>query len=450
MGHGNGNRVILNHVSLNYMKSVVSASLMVYAMTGCQDQGYQVNPRDVKPVPERVKNNPAGNAPGQSQNPTEEPTKSPVDQPTKPPTENPAVPPVGDVNPSPQPVPQPIPEPTPQPNPQPNPEPQPQPTPLPNPLPPQEPHQGVEPRWTDYSFQVTKQDPKIDILVVLDNSKSMEFEQRSMALRMSSLLEQISHLDWRLAITTTDVVSARPGSRGGLLPMRSSKQALVSPQYYLSSQDNPKDALNLFSQVIQHPGIGSQYEQGLAATYFFLDRFAKKDQMVTSFLRSSAKFHVIVVTDADETINQSIKPWNLPVNLMKKVQSTLGIEKTFVFHSIIVKPMDQKCLSGTGANNEAYGWKYAQLSEKTGGLIGSVCENDYGNQLHQLGVKVSDSVRSMTLPCDPVGSGNDLSKIDVRDELGHQLEIVKVEGRQVQLRYELPAGSIQVRVQCVP
>ena len=45
---------------------------------------------------------------------------------------------------------------------------------------------------------------KVDILVVDDNSGSMEFEQTSMANRVSNFLAILQGLDWRIGIATTD------------------------------------------------------------------------------------------------------------------------------------------------------------------------------------------------------------------------------------------------------
>ncbi|MCB0370011.1 MAG: hypothetical protein KDD45_11450, partial [Bdellovibrionales bacterium] len=46
---------------------------------------------------------------------------------------------------------------------------------------------------------------KVDILIVIDNSGSMSYEQSEMAKRFSGFVESLNGLDWQLGITTTDV-----------------------------------------------------------------------------------------------------------------------------------------------------------------------------------------------------------------------------------------------------
>src|SRR5690606_7514644 len=45
---------------------------------------------------------------------------------------------------------------------------------------------------------------KVDILFVVDNSRTMIDEQNKIAQKLSTFLNSISNLDWRIAITTTD------------------------------------------------------------------------------------------------------------------------------------------------------------------------------------------------------------------------------------------------------
>ena len=66
------------------------------------------------------------------------------------------------------------------------------------------------------------------ILIVDDNSGSMHYEQKSMAQRMSTFLQQLKGLDWRVAITTTDPKHSVYGD-GRLLEMKG-----LAGKYYIS------------------------------------------------------------------------------------------------------------------------------------------------------------------------------------------------------------------------
>ncbi|MCK6598726.1 MAG: hypothetical protein L6Q37_10210, partial [Bdellovibrionaceae bacterium] len=82
---------------------------------------------------------------------------------------------------------------------------------------------------------------KIDILFVIDNSGSMEYEQKSMAQRTSQFLTLLHGLDFQIAITTTDPRNINLGD-GRLVPIKrdsggyiiDSNQEITSAQTQLS------------------------------------------------------------------------------------------------------------------------------------------------------------------------------------------------------------------------
>jgi len=229
-----------------------------------------------------------------------------------------------------------------------------------------------------------------DVLIVIDNSASMTFEQSSMANRFDSFLNQLKGLDWRLGIITTDVSGTGPKKDGNLLQLSG-----LTDQNYLHSGMNTSVIEESFAKTIQRPAReGSQFEQGIKATYLAIQ---KKQE----FFRDLGSLNVILVSDADETPVRGEKPdiRNNPNELLKMIQKDYPT-KPFYFHSLVVKEGDVECLKLE--NNEAYGRQYSWLSEKTGGIQGSVCEKDYSSQLKLIGGKVSQKVLMLELGCVPL------------------------------------------------
>ncbi|MFN9067645.1 MAG: vWA domain-containing protein, partial [Bdellovibrionales bacterium] len=238
-----------------------------------------------------------------------------------------------------------------------------------------------------------------DILVVIDNSVSMQYEQSSMAKRFESFTSELKNLDWQLGIITTDVSSDAPKKDGRLL-----RWETLSDQYWLHSQMPAAVVEEAFAKTIQRPPReGSQFEQGIKATYRFLERHSKD-------LRPSAALNVILVSDADETPvrGTSYEDRNKPEKLLNYIKENFP-DKSFYFHSLIVQEGDIPCLKAE--NNEAYGRQYAWLSEKTKGIVGSVCAEDYSSQLKMIGEKVSQKVVMTELGCSPV-----LESLSVKSE----------------------------------
>lgn len=316
----------------------------------------------------------------------------------------------------------------------------------------------VEGTYRDFSksVRVNGAQDTLDVLVVVDNSVSMEFEQSNMATRFSSFLDQLQGLNWRVGVTTTHVLDTRDDmgiqnvngvADGQLLPMG----AANSNRFFISSSDNLMEAQQLFSSTVQRSESGSAREQGIRATYRFLERSLIAGSANSSFLRSNAALSVIVVTDANESPYSNVSLRNNPANLLSYI-STQFPSKAFSFHSIIVRNDDINCLRFPNSGNESYGMQYQSLSLGTGGIVGSVCEADYGAQLRQIGRSSAELVRNVSLDCLPADSDKD-GRLDIvivnnqNPEVG--LSGYSVEGNQVRFASLLNPGDYTIRYRCL-
>lgn len=270
-----------------------------------------------------------------------------------------------------------------------------------------------------------------DVLIVIDNSASMRFEQANMAARFGSLLDEMRGMDWRLAIITTDVSADGPKKDGRLLEFKT-----IPGNYFLSSEMPEDQVKEAFASTIQRPSReGSANEQAIKATYRSIEREQK-------WLRDIGSFNVVAVSDSDETPAKGSKPdaRNNPSVLMSYV-STKYPNKPFYFHSIIVQENDEECLKGS--DNESYGRNYAWLSEQTGGVIGNVCEEDYSKQLKMIGEKVSQKVKLVDLECIPVANS-----VSVRNDRGYDIPTFEVLENTIHFKEPLPQGHNTINYSC--
>lgn len=295
---------------------------------------------------------------------------------------------------------------------------------------------------------------KVDVLIVIDNSGSMDYEQTSMASRFGSFLDRLQGLDWRVGIISTDIDSDTDLRQGRLI-----KYTGLTNNYYIDSSMNYATAKSAFSQTIQRPGWeGSAWEQGIGATYLSIDRALNYNQALPEnkrnrdFYRDDAMLSVVVVTDAYETMWGSGNYYNSPTNLVKLVKGKWP-DKPFVFHSIIVKTGDLTCLRSKPAGfqgNEQEGYHYEQMSAMTGGLVGSVCATDYAAQLGSIGQATVDQVRSSNLDCAPLDTNAD-GKADVQiiTSNGSAAPSYTVSGLKITFSTTLPAGTNQLKYTCI-
>lgn len=286
-----------------------------------------------------------------------------------------------------------------------------------------------------------KSNNKVDILIVDDNSASMIYEQQSMAKRMSTFLNQLSGLDWRIAITTTDPYHKTWGD-GRLLAMKG-----LTNQFMITSAMPAQQAQKVLGDTIQRSEQGNASEQGIYATFRAVERsFATAANNNKTFFRSDANFATIVISDEDESAKEHR---NIPENLVNYIQSKWA-SKIFAFHSIITKPGDTKCQSTYGAT---FGVTYQKMSLLTGAgtvggaIIGSVCEADYGSQLKGIGDSVQQMQKIINLQCQPEGSVD--SAVTVKLNGSNYTAPYQVQGLKLVFASNLPAGQYELSYRCV-
>lgn len=270
---------------------------------------------------------------------------------------------------------------------------------------------------------------KFDILVVVDNSGSMGYEQRSMAQRVSNMLAILRGLDYQIAVTTTDPRNVAY-SDGRLIQITNTNRYWID-----STMDEATAQLNL-GLTIQRSEVGWGLEQGILTTHRMLERSIAGEN--AGFIRPNAKLAVIIISDEDESANTAK---NDPENLLKLV-STNWPNKTFAFHSIINKPGDTACRSTHGA---AYGHRLAQLSTLTGGIIGSVCEADYAAQVSGIATDIRNMLKNITLTCKPIEG----SAITIKKDGVTLTESPVLDGVNLKFADALAIGEYEVKYTCL-
>jgi hypothetical protein len=282
-------------------------------------------------------------------------------------------------------------------------------------------------------------DGRVDILIVNDNSGSMSFEQRKLSDRLGSFIQSLGSLDYRIAMVTTDIstnlsptpfgVSNSPRAINGFGSLQDGNLLQFgSGAKYLDRQSSGLGGL--FSKAIvrnetlqcEESGFKncpSNDERGVFAANLVIDHEA----VAPEFIRPKSHVAVIVLSDEDErgisdsrsALNQGdfdlmklypLENYDRPTTLVSRFHDKFP-ENTLSVHSLIVKPGDVACLSSqSGQNGNPWvrgveGYTYAELSRLTNGTIGSICENDYGSILGDIGRKLQNI--PMPFRCRPIG-----------------------------------------------
>lgn len=275
---------------------------------------------------------------------------------------------------------------------------------------------------------------KVDILMVIDNSGSMEYEQRSMGQRTSQMLSILRGLDYQIAVTTTDPRNVTLGD-GRFIPIYG-----MGGETILTSDLAEEVAQDRLSRTLQRSETGSGSEQGIRSTYRVIDRFVSNEGNARRFFRDGAQFAVILISDEDESDNTYR---NDPHELLKKIHETFDGQKRFGFHSIVTRPGDTACRSTHGYS---YGERYKTISELTGGVLGSVCEMDYSAQVRGIAEGVRDLLKTLTLTCAPI----DRIPLKVMRDGLEVTGAYRIEGVNLKFETELEPGDYTVEYGCLP
>jgi hypothetical protein len=299
----------------------------------------------------------------------------------------------------------------------------------------------------------------VDILFVNDNSGSMSFEQSKMADRFPSFLQSLGTLNYRVAMVTTDISGPLNNPKaangngawqdGRLVPFANGAAFLsrdtANKEQLFSQAIKRSETLSCESSGFATASCPSSDERGIFAAYNVVRSGGTGS---SGFLRNNAHLAVILLSDedvrgtSDKTLRMDGKsvpssyPWvqqqeDKAENFVSTMRS-VHPDKSFSFHSIIVRPeqaryslsaaeqaeaRDCRYNKQTGQGGNAWvvgtpGYEYADLSLLTGGIIGSICTNDYQAILQNIGFTIQDQVTSLPFSCNPIARA-DGSRFDL-------------------------------------
>ena len=229
--------------------------------------------------------------------------------------------------------------------------------------------------------------PKVDVLLVVDDSFSMADDQERLANELPEVVAvaRTWSQDYHVGVTTTDTIQVQGQFQG-------------FPRYAEATTD-PLD----FAQNLIVGTSGHYIEKGLESAYMALyNRSAVSDLVCdpnlvgqcpddsdgiaricvdgfcagrnAGFLRPDAELVIIIVSDEEDSSPQSVGWYVDRFADLKAPGSGVGV----VVHSVIVTP--EGCLGGFGTP----GQRYVQASEALGGQIVSICAPDFSAELAEV------------------------------------------------------------------
>ncbi|WII70753.1 hypothetical protein QJS83_09800 [Bdellovibrio sp. 22V] len=321
-------------------------------------------------------------------------------------------------------------------------------------------------RDVHYNNVVTARDNKLDIILVVDDSNSMLPDNQKLAANLSGFVTKLqnSNIDWQMCATVTRA-----------LPIAGREPAWGASIYWQSNAASPSTALGMvlkkgtsnlntiFTQTINYINagwVGSDDERAIKAAYAHVWNGDPSWSGNNGCYRNDSAVAYIIISDEDErsiagdasqqVYSGELKPMekeDKPDEFINFVRQILGASRRFTVNSIIVQPGDATCKSSqdAGGYKSHYGFKYKELSDLTGGGVGSICASDYSTNLNLFLDRIVDSLSSIPLECEPA-NGN--ITVTITPTIGPVQS--RVEGMNLVFDTPVPAGhTIDAQYQCV-
>lgn len=234
------------------------------------------------------------------------------------------------------------------------------------------------PTATEVHFQ--NPPTEVDILLVIDNSCSMQDEQVKLSEGFDAFVEffDVADIDYQIGIVTTDVED--PNHSGQLV--NTGGERIIR-----RSTDNAAD---VFRQNVQVGVQGAPFERGLdAAGLAFSDELLNSSN--AGFLREEALLSIIFVSDEEDG---SFQPVNTMVNLFRGLKSQtsrdafnasalVGLDLETGLPGDCLQDPDQPTV-GAGASE-----RYYDVAIQSGGVAASICEDDFADVVGRMGLASS-------------------------------------------------------------
>ncbi len=226
---------------------------------------------------------------------------------------------------------------------------------------------------------------KIDVLWVIDNSGSMLSSQQNVANNFASFIEKFNAkgYDYRMAVITTEAYRSLYSTTGDFAKFRDGLDLTSHTGIFVITPETTDVNATFLTNMMQ--GIkGSGDERAFQSIQTSL---ASADNAEFGFPRPDAFLSVILVSDEDDfstDLSKSVSgQYSSPdlhtvdkyITYLDDLTKSTSDNRRYNVNSITI--LNQDCLDTLNAESPGrrIGLRYEELSEKTNGVIGSLCGN---------------------------------------------------------------------------
>lgn len=244
-----------------------------------------------------------------------------------------------------------------------------------------------------YSLPATSQDfgqtvtynNKVDVVMMIDNSSSMDLYQNKLANEVPAMVANLNSLgmDYRIVVVTSDM---RTGGNGGVF--------VGSPK--VLSKGNPS-LVSLLTSRIKNGSGGSDLERGIESIRSVLSPSYLAGEGA-GFLREDALLAIIALSNEDDYSSGSTQSF---ADFLETVKPPFtNYTKAWVVNFIGVPSMDSMCSSGLDYKEPGLRWM--DLATKSQGRVESICNSSLSFAVENVKKRIIEIITDFKLGRKPV------------------------------------------------
>ncbi|MCK6504157.1 hypothetical protein L6R53_12275 [Myxococcota bacterium] len=227
---------------------------------------------------------------------------------------------------------------------------------------------------------------EVDILLVVDNSCSMDPYQAKLAANFDNFLTYLEEgqVDYNIGVLTTSVEVPDPIPQtectAEVVADIPSGGSLVGGTIIRSDTEN---ADQVFSDLVNVGICGNGYEMGLESAYMAVTPPLSTSENF-NFLRGSAMLSMIFVSDEEDSSPLPVSDY---INTFRNVK---GLDDRSAFNaSALVVNDTADCNQQQIQSGATPGTRYIDVASETDGLLANICADDFADILTELSLRAS-------------------------------------------------------------
>lgn len=262
------------------------------------------------------------------------------------------------------------------------------------------------------NFQQNREEvnSKVDVLWIVDNSGSMDSSQQNLAENVSSFIRLFNQkgFDYRLAVTTSDSYKVLFGAAPSQAKFKDGTDATSHTGVFVIDPQTPNLDNVFYINAMQ--GVNGSGDERV----FQSIEQTLKSPLNEGFPREGAFLAVIILSDEDDFShdgsasiagqysNAALHSVDKYVSFLDQLTGATEETRSMKYNVNSITIRDQACLDALNAQigGRRMGIRYQELSNKTNGVIGSLCD-DFAPTLANISSKIVELITQFPLDRTP-------------------------------------------------